>query len=136
MLESRVATRDFDFFCLIQECFRASLKEESSDSNSMCKEDAFSTPCFKAIPNAFVARRSHYSNQPECSPLPDTLIDFADEDTWMRMNKGYIADLDSVQITPARKVQSFPPGNVTFLILTWLHSFFGFISCGSIHYWI
>nr|XP_027091553.1 kinesin-like protein KIN-7N [Coffea arabica] len=96
-----------------QECFRASLKEESSDSNSMCKEDAFSTPCFKAIPNAFVARRSHYSNQPECSPLPDTLIDFADEDTWMRMNKGYIADLDAVQMTPARKVLSFPPGNDT-----------------------
>ncbi|KAL3505041.1 hypothetical protein ACH5RR_034882 [Cinchona calisaya] len=92
-----------------QECFKANLKEESCDSNSMCKEDAFSTPCFKAVPNAFVVRRSQYSKQPDCSPLPDTFNDFADEDMWIRMNKGYIADLDSLQMTPARKVQSFPP---------------------------
>lgn len=38
--------------------------------------------------------------------------DFADEDTWMKMNKGYIADLDSLHTTPSRKVQSFPISEV------------------------
>lgn len=37
----------------------------------------------------------------------------ADEDTWLKMNRGYIADLDSLQMTPGRKVQSFPPTEVT-----------------------
>ncbi|KAL0439297.1 UNVERIFIED_CONTAM: Kinesin-like protein KIN-7N [Sesamum latifolium] len=84
------------------------LQDGSTNSHSMLQEDAFSTPCFKAVPNVFVAKRSHYSTLPECSPLPDTFGDFADEDTWMRMNKGYIPDLDSLHMTPARKVQSFP----------------------------
>ncbi|KAK6138866.1 hypothetical protein DH2020_027394 [Rehmannia glutinosa] len=88
----------------VKEC----LQDESTNSNSMRQEDAFSTPCFKAAPNAFVAKRSHYLAQPECSPLPDTFGDFVDEDTWMKMNKGFIADLDSLHMTPARKVQSFP----------------------------
>ncbi|KAL0361169.1 UNVERIFIED_CONTAM: Kinesin-like protein KIN-7N, partial [Sesamum radiatum] len=84
------------------------LQDGSTNSHSMLQEDAFSTPCFKAVPNVFVAKRSKYSTLPECSPLPDTFGDFADEDTWMRMNKGYIPDLDSLHMTPARKVQSFP----------------------------
>ncbi|CAI9115993.1 OLC1v1017027C1 [Oldenlandia corymbosa var. corymbosa] len=90
-----------------QEYTKVSPNEESSVNNRFSEGDAFSTPCFKALPKSFVVSRSHYSNQPECSPLPDTLNDFADEDTWMKMNKGYIADLDSLQ-TPARKVQSCP----------------------------
>lgn len=90
-----------------QENVNASLKEEIG-GNSMSNEDAFSTPCFKANPNAFVSRRSYYSKQPECSPLPDAFSDFADEDTWMKMNRGYVADLDLLHITPARKVQSLP----------------------------
>ncbi|GER30026.1 kinesin-like protein [Striga asiatica] len=80
----------------------------SINSNSMRPKDAFSTPCFKAPPNVFVAKRSDYSRQPECSPLPDTFDDFADEDTWMKLNKGFVTDLDSLHMTPARKVQSFP----------------------------
>lgn len=52
--------------------------------------------------------RSNYSRLPEYSPLPDTFSNVADEDTWLKMNKGYIADLDSLQMTPATKVQSFP----------------------------
>ncbi|CAA3005562.1 kinesin KIN-7N [Olea europaea subsp. europaea] len=87
---------------------KGSLGEESNDSHSICQEDAFSTPCFKAVPNAFVFKRSQFSRQPDCSPLPDTYNDFADEDTWMKMNKGYVADLDALNMTPARKVQSFP----------------------------
>ncbi|PIN11610.1 Kinesin-like protein [Handroanthus impetiginosus] len=84
------------------------LLDGSTNSHSTRREDAFSTPCFKAVPNVFVAKRSQYVAQPECSPLPDTFGDFADEDTWMKMNKGYIPDLDSLHMTPARKVQSFP----------------------------
>ncbi|GFS44131.1 P-loop containing nucleoside triphosphate hydrolases superfamily protein [Actinidia rufa] len=89
-----------------------SLKEDSSDSHSMHQEDAFTTPCFKAAPNAFVAKRSNYA-QHEYSPLPDTLSNIADEDTWLKMNKGYVADLDSIHMTPARKVQSFPFNDIT-----------------------
>ncbi|XP_047976169.1 kinesin-like protein KIN-7N [Salvia hispanica] len=84
------------------------LPDESTSSHSMRQEDAFSTPCIKTVPNGFVAKRSRYSSQPECSPLPDVFGDCADEDTWMKMNKGYIADLDSLHTTPSRKVQSFP----------------------------
>ncbi|XP_042046839.1 kinesin-like protein KIN-7N [Salvia splendens] len=88
----------------VKEC----LPDESTSGHSMRQEDAFSTPCLKTVPNGFVAKRSHYSSQPECSPLPDVFGDCADEDTWMKMNKGYIADLDSLHTTPSRKVQSFP----------------------------
>ncbi|XP_042005396.1 kinesin-like protein KIN-7N [Salvia splendens] len=88
----------------VKEC----LPDESTSSHSMRQEDAFSTPCLKTVPNGFVAKRSRYSSQPECSPLPDVFGDCADEDTWMKMNKGYIADLDSLHTTPSRKVQSFP----------------------------
>ncbi|KAA3484777.1 kinesin-like protein KIN-7N [Gossypium australe] len=75
--------------------------------------DDFKTPCFKAAPKAFVAKRSNYSQLPDFSPLPDSFSDVADEDTWFKINKGYIADLDSLQTTPARKVQSFPLEDVT-----------------------
>ncbi|KAG8377453.1 hypothetical protein BUALT_Bualt08G0034600 [Buddleja alternifolia] len=91
-----------------QDGVKESLQDGSINTHGKCQEDAFCTPCFKAAPNAFVAKRSHYSAQPDCSPLPDSFGDFADEDTWMKMNKGFIADLDSLHMTPARKVQSFP----------------------------
>lgn len=58
-------------------------------------------------------KRSNYCQQPEYSPLPDTFSNVADEDTWLKMNKGYKADLDSLHMTPARKVQSFPDGDIT-----------------------
>ncbi|XP_021284617.1 kinesin-like protein KIN-7N isoform X2 [Herrania umbratica] len=87
---------------------KESPKEECND-----RGDDFKTPCFKAAPNAFVAKRSNYSELPDFSPLPDSFSNVADEDTWFKMNKGYIADLDSLQTTPARKVQSFPPQDVT-----------------------
>ena len=87
---------------------KESPKEECND-----RGDDFKTPCFKAAPNAFVSERSNYSQLPDFSPLPDSFSNVADEDTWFKMNKGYIADLDSLQSTPARKVQSFPPQDVT-----------------------
>ncbi|GLT62951.1 hypothetical protein SLA2020_355520 [Shorea laevis] len=92
---------------------RESPKEESIDSTIKCQGDIFETPCFKEAPNNFVVRRSNYSNPPDFSPLPDSFSDVADEDTWFKMNKGYVPDLDSLQMTPARKVQSFPPSDVT-----------------------
>ncbi|KAF5942791.1 hypothetical protein HYC85_020433 [Camellia sinensis] len=108
-LNSLVTVSDSDKKCS-QEF--SNLKEETSDSHSICQEDAFRTPCFKAVPNAFVVKRSNYCMQPEYSPLPDTLSNVADEDTWLKMNNGYKADFDSL-LTPARKVQSFPSGDIT-----------------------
>ncbi|KAJ4848784.1 hypothetical protein Tsubulata_025768 [Turnera subulata] len=90
-----------------------SLKEELTDSNSFSRGEMFKTPSFKAAPNAFVGKRSNYSQLSDYSPLPDSFSNVADEDTWLKMNKGYIADLDSIQMTPARKIQSFPPCDVT-----------------------
>ncbi|KAM3305077.1 hypothetical protein P3S67_011943 [Capsicum chacoense] len=55
-------------------------QEESGNSNSF-QEDAFSTPCLKMVPNAFVAKRSQWSQQEEYSPMPDAFCNFADEDT-------------------------------------------------------
>ena len=99
---------------------RQNLKEESFESSNTFQDD-FKTPCFKATPNAFVVKRSHYSRQPEYSPPPDTFSNIADEDTWMKMNKGYIADLDSILMTPARKVQSFPSSDSTPVSLIIVH---------------
>ncbi|CAN4122525.1 unnamed protein product [Withania somnifera] len=83
-------------------------QEESGNSN-ICQEDAFSTPCLKVAPNAFVAKRSQWSQQEEYSPMPDAFSNFADEDMWMKMNKGFVADLDSIHMTPAVKVKSSLP---------------------------
>ncbi|KAL4295947.1 hypothetical protein GQ457_12G017280 [Hibiscus cannabinus] len=89
-----------------------SMKESPKDECNYRGED-FKTPCFKAAGNAFVAKRSNNSQLPDFSPLPDSFSNVADEDTWFKMNKGYIADLDLLQTTPARKVQSFPPQDIT-----------------------
>ncbi|KAJ6678961.1 CENTROMERE PROTEIN E [Salix purpurea] len=97
----------------IQHDGRQILKEELSGSNSVFKSDVFGTPTFKADSNAFVGKRSNYSRLPDFSPLPDNYTNVADEDTWLKMNKGFVADLDSIQMTPARKDQSFPSGDVT-----------------------
>lgn len=86
--------------------------DEFNDSNSIGQSD-FRTPCQKTVPGNYVVKRSNYSQLVECSPLPDPLDNVADEETWFQMNKGFIADLDSIQMTPARKVQSFPPANET-----------------------
>jgi len=37
-----------------------------------------------------------------------SLGDVADEDTWMKLNKGFVADLDQIQFTPAVKCQPTP----------------------------
>ncbi|XP_038884549.1 kinesin-like protein KIN-7N [Benincasa hispida] len=96
-----------------QDSVKNTLKEDFSGSCNKSHEDGFVTPCFKAPPNAFVAKRSDYSMPPEFSPLPDAFSNVADEDTWLKLNKGYVVDLDSLQTTPARKVQSFPFNEIT-----------------------
>ncbi|KAI3791436.1 hypothetical protein L2E82_05205 [Cichorium intybus] len=90
------------------ESLRHNLKEETSDSCSIQQGDAFSTPTFKPIPNAFVAKRSNYSTTPIYIPLPDEFGDVADEDTWFKMNNGFIADLDSIRMTPPKQLSSIP----------------------------
>ncbi|XP_019174156.1 PREDICTED: kinesin-like protein KIN-7N isoform X1 [Ipomoea nil] len=88
---------------VVQDFAKQCLKEESKACSSTGQDDNFSTPCFKAAPAAFVAKRSNYSRQPEYSPLPDAFSDFADEDAWAKMNKGFVADLDALHMTPAMK---------------------------------
>ncbi|XP_028806944.1 kinesin-like protein KIN-7N [Neltuma alba] len=90
-----------------QDSSRQSPEEECNEINSTSQEDIFGTPCLKAPSNAFVATRSNYSTMPDYSPLPDAFSNVADENTWLKLNKGYVADLDSLQATPARQVQSF-----------------------------
>ncbi|KAE8728289.1 Detected protein of confused Function [Hibiscus syriacus] len=87
-------------------------RKESPKDDCNDRGDDFKTPCFKAAGNAFIAMRSNNSQLPDFSPLPDSFSNVADEDTWFKMNKGYIADLDSLQMTSARKVQSFPPQDI------------------------
>ncbi|OVA09421.1 Kinesin [Macleaya cordata] len=82
------------------------LNEGNADKPNICDKDSFHTPCLKADRNGFVAKRSNYSRPAEFSPVPDSFGDVADEDMWLRMNKGYTADLDSLQFTPARRTQS------------------------------
>lgn len=89
------------------------LRDECNNSGSICQGDSFRTPCSKASSKDFVVKRSNYSMMPDDSPLPDTFSNIADEDMWLKMNKGYKADLDLLEITPGRKVQSFPSSGVT-----------------------
>ena len=109
--------------------------EECNDINSTSRGDIFKSPCLKTNPSAFVAERSKYSTLPDYSPLPDAFSNVADEDLWLKMNNGYVADLDSLQTTPTRKVQSFPTSDTTPVSLYLLNCFLcgsSFMSCTSI----
>ncbi|XP_021821597.1 kinesin-like protein KIN-7N isoform X2 [Prunus avium] len=96
-----------------QDSGRQSLKEDGDGSYGKSQGDLFRTPSLKAVPHSFVVKRSNYSPVPGFSPLPDSFSNVVDEDTWFKMNKGFIADLDSLQMTPSRTVQSFPPSDET-----------------------
>ncbi|CAL1361362.1 unnamed protein product [Linum trigynum] len=97
----------------VQRAGLSRLPGEFSENSSTCQEDLFGTPSFKAAPNAFVSKRSNYARLDDYSPLPETLSNVADEDTWMKLNNGFTVDFDSIQMTPARKAQSFPSNEVT-----------------------
>ncbi|CAN8244885.1 unnamed protein product [Cochlearia groenlandica] len=64
------------------------------------------TPCFKSASRTFVVARSNYPGLSDFSPMIHSLGDMADEDTWMKLNKGFVADLDKIQFTPAIKCQT------------------------------
>ncbi|KAG7657865.1 P-loop containing nucleoside triphosphate hydrolase [Arabidopsis suecica] len=71
--------------------------------------DVPGTPCFKSTSRSFVvARSNNYSGLSDFSPMVHSLGDVADEDTWMKLNKGFVADLDQIQFTPAVKCQPTP----------------------------
>ncbi|XP_056697864.1 kinesin-like protein KIN-7N isoform X2 [Spinacia oleracea] len=84
--------------------------ERNINSQHMWQEEAFSTPGVKEAPKSFVVRRSNYArvSDSDSSPFPGAFNDVADEDEWMMMNKGYVADLDSIHTTPAVKFRSMP----------------------------
>ncbi|CAA7031273.1 unnamed protein product [Microthlaspi erraticum] len=79
--------------------------------NGLCNanesSDAPVTPCFKSASHSFVVARSNYALS-DFSPMVDSLGDVADEDTWTKLNKGFVADLDKLQYTPAIKRQITP----------------------------
>ncbi|XP_057533196.1 kinesin-like protein KIN-7N [Amaranthus tricolor] len=79
----------------------------SCNNQRTWQEEPFSTPSLKTAPNSFVARRSNYAklSDSDSSPLPDAFNNVVDEDAWMKLNKGYVADLDSIQMTPALNVR-------------------------------
>lgn len=79
----------------------------SQNELSILEEDSFRTP-FKSGPTAFVMSRSNYSQMAEFSPISDDIADVADEDTWLKMNKGLTTDLDTIQMTPFNNIQSSP----------------------------
>ncbi|KAK2452657.1 P-loop containing nucleoside triphosphate hydrolase superfamily protein [Trifolium repens] len=97
---------------------RQGFREDYSDVNSTSHGDIFKSPCLKTA-SAFVVKRSKHSTLPDSSPLrdssplPDAFNNVADEDTWLKMNNGYVANLDSPQTTPTRNFQSFPPSDTT-----------------------
>lgn len=68
-------------------------------------EDSFRTP-FKSGPTAFVMSRSNYSQMAEFSLISDDIADVADENTWLKVNKGLTTDLDTIQMTPFDNNQS------------------------------
>ena len=88
-------------------------EERSCTSQHMWQDEAFSTPSFKAAPSSFVVRRSNRTTLSDSSPLPEAFDSVVDEDAWMKMNKGFVADLDSLHITPAVKVRSLSSDGVS-----------------------
>nr|CAD1822374.1 unnamed protein product [Ananas comosus var. bracteatus] len=76
------------------------------DEVNMLHPDEFRTPDLKQMSNVFVARRSNCSKDLDSSPIPENFANIADEDLWMRLNKGCTTDLDMLQ-TPRIKRRSF-----------------------------
>lgn len=66
-------------------------------------------------------KRSDYSRLPDSSPIPDNFDTIADEDMWLKLNKGLITDLDSLRVTPDRNYQSLTSNDTSpvslFLII-------------------
>ncbi|CAA6667462.1 unnamed protein product [Spirodela intermedia] len=82
--------------------------EGEDDADCTLESHNSITPNLRAIPNEFVARRSNYSMVSDCSPLPETFGNKADEDMWLQMNKGCSTDLNMLQMTPSQDSQPTP----------------------------
>ncbi|XP_010544008.1 PREDICTED: kinesin-like protein KIN-7N [Tarenaya hassleriana] len=87
-------------------------RTSNEDCNGNDSSEFPDTPCFRSASKSFVVARSNYSGLSDFSPLVD-FENVADEDTWMKINKGYKADLDKLQFTPFSKVQSSPSSIAT-----------------------
>ncbi|KAG2317090.1 hypothetical protein Bca52824_020212 [Brassica carinata] len=66
------------------------------------------SPCFKSTEPSFVVARSSYLGLSDFSPMVHSFGDMADKDTWTKLNKGFVADLDKIQFTPAVRSQPTP----------------------------
>ncbi|CAH8306145.1 unnamed protein product [Eruca vesicaria subsp. sativa] len=64
------------------------------------------TPCFKSPTRSFVVARLNYSGLPDFN-------DLADEDTWSRLNKGFVQHRDKFQFTPTVRSQPIPLATAT-----------------------
>ncbi|KAL1218214.1 Kinesin-like protein KIN-7N [Cardamine amara subsp. amara] len=91
--------------------FKRNQSEGRKTPDGLCNandsSDVPGTPCFKSASHSFVVARSNYSLS-DFSPMVYSLGDVANEDTWMKLNKGFVADLDKLQFTPAIKRQPTP----------------------------
>ncbi|XP_018434978.1 kinesin-like protein KIN-7N [Raphanus sativus] len=76
--------------------------------NVIDSSDVPGTPCFKSAERSFVVARSNYSELSSFSPMVHSFGDMAEEDTWTKLNKGFVADLDKLQFTPAVRCQPTP----------------------------
>ncbi|KAH9614704.1 hypothetical protein KSS87_019148 [Heliosperma pusillum] len=96
---------------------QSTLRQGCMGSNNHFKqeEEAFSTPSIKAASRSFVARRSNHSTvwDSDSSPMPAAFNNVADEDEWVKLNKGFVADLDSLHMTPAVKVRSLSSDGIS-----------------------
>lgn len=113
---------------------RQSHVEECNDDDSISRGDAFRTPCFKeksSALNAYVVKRSDYSRLPDSSPIPDNFDSVADEDMWLKLNKGLITDLDSLRVTPDKNYQSLMSKDISSVSLFFIIVFeFGIFTRG------
>ncbi|CAN6450422.1 unnamed protein product [Victoria cruziana] len=80
-------------------------------SNGTLSIDTFRTPQTPPYhgdaSKVLVAKRFREVALPECSPIPDDFANVADEDMWMRLNKGHrTIDLDLLHFTPDVKHSS------------------------------
>ncbi|KAJ0980354.1 hypothetical protein J5N97_008609 [Dioscorea zingiberensis] len=83
------------------------ISQEVFNANNETQLDGFKTPNFKSMPSNFVMKRATYSGAIESSPIPDSFDSTADEDMWLRLNKGCTTDLDTLHMTPFGNNQSF-----------------------------
>ncbi|XP_031481201.1 kinesin-like protein KIN-7L isoform X1 [Nymphaea colorata] len=82
-------------------CLSAEAYDRSNGTPSIDNSRTPRTPYHGDVSKVLVAKRFHEAALPECSPVPDDFANVADEDMWMRLNKGHSTiDLDLLHFTP------------------------------------